>query len=172
MSTLEVRADLARMVYNEIFAHCETFEEDDIGSDLAYIVGTILNDDTASFLSTRPIIIMLQKSFNSAHEIWAYVEVTQVPKRTTWSNQDPRPVEVLKAVVLAKDGHTNLVFIRNDGRITLHNPFTPWDPLELLGGKSPWPTSWFWIDLPSAEPCSVLDKLTPNEQEELKRGMK
>lgn len=42
--TMEQRGILARDVFAAVFDECETFTEDDVGKDLAYLMGAILDD--------------------------------------------------------------------------------------------------------------------------------
>ena len=72
-NTLNQRARCAKEVYNAIFLGTVSFEEDDIGADLAYLLGAILLDDFCSWPTTRPILGILRETFPANHAVWQHI---------------------------------------------------------------------------------------------------
>ena len=72
------KVKLAREVFEAVYNSTETLEEDNIGSDLAYLVGGILCGSYCEWEPDRPIVKMLRQSFNKGHRIWAFVDIQSV----------------------------------------------------------------------------------------------
>lgn len=79
LSDLAVRHTiwLARQVYNAISNQTESFEHDDmIGPDLAYLMGSILENTYCTWPEDRPIVQLLRNSFPERnHPVWDFVEI-------------------------------------------------------------------------------------------------
>ena len=62
-------------VYQVVYNSTESFEEDLIGPDLAYLMGAITMNSYWAWGSTRPLMKILQEKFGLGHRIWSYVEM-------------------------------------------------------------------------------------------------
>ncbi len=66
---------LIQDVYKAVFSKCDTFEEDDIGVDLAYILGAIATGGGCTWAPERKMLGVLRECFPEDHAVWKYVEV-------------------------------------------------------------------------------------------------
>lgn len=69
---------LAQRIYQEAFEYFESFEENNVGSDLAYLMGAILTNDKFEARSGRNFTKFLEAEYGDYHLIWNYVKL--VPK--------------------------------------------------------------------------------------------
>lgn len=80
---LLARALLAQEVYLKVFDAVESFEEDDIGTELSYLLGAILKGDQDGVEFFRDddghmnVLGVLQKTFDVCHPVWKYITVSQ-----------------------------------------------------------------------------------------------
>lgn len=72
IKALEQR-DLAVQAYEYLLENTETFEMQDIGADLAYLMGAILNEGYVEFFADQPVVSILKKGFPQAHALWAHI---------------------------------------------------------------------------------------------------
>lgn len=75
------RHALAVEVYEHILGATESFEEQNIGADLAYLLGAILKGSEVEWDSESPPALngVLSEGFEFAHPVWEYV---------TWTEED------------------------------------------------------------------------------------
>jgi len=84
--TMEQRGKLARDVFNAVFDSFEDFREEDVGKDLAYLMGAILDDTdkedvfvdwSKDAMPLRPVILStLEVVFESPKEpIWKFIRL-------------------------------------------------------------------------------------------------
>lgn len=81
--TMEQRGKLARDVFATVFDECETFTEDDVGKDLAYLMGAILDDTekvdchvdwTTEIMGTKPkCLVILERVYSEASVVWKFI---------------------------------------------------------------------------------------------------
>lgn len=71
------RIGLIKSVYSAVFVGCESFEEDNVGADLAYILGAVARDGFCEWPEDRPIVQILREAVGDDHPIWKYIEVTK-----------------------------------------------------------------------------------------------
>jgi hypothetical protein len=70
---LKKATKLARQVFKKVLACTESFEEQLIGPDLAYLMGAILTNETCSWEPDRPLLKILKEEFWPNHRIWKYI---------------------------------------------------------------------------------------------------
>lgn len=68
------RHDLAVQIYDWVHEHTESFEEDNIGSDLAYLMGAILKESAFEAEDGCPLVELLKSGFPSEHALWTYID--------------------------------------------------------------------------------------------------
>ncbi len=79
------RCILANTVFDCVFANCETFREDNVGADLAYLLGAItdLHNPNDSFVDwsvegygkTPPRLLeIIRREFPLEHDVWRFVK--------------------------------------------------------------------------------------------------
>ena len=68
-------AETALEVYEHMVAASDSFEADDIGADLAYLMGALLREGYCVWPKTRPIIALLMEKYHDSHPIWGYIRV-------------------------------------------------------------------------------------------------
>lgn len=66
---------LIREVYQAVLTGTESFELENIGADLAYIMGAIATDGLTSFDETRPIVKVIKEKFPEKHGIWGHIDI-------------------------------------------------------------------------------------------------
>lgn len=71
------RYQLCRTVYNAVVASVEGLEVDDLGADLAYLMGAILNGNFCTWDPARPILAVLRENFGGEHAVWQYAGTEQ-----------------------------------------------------------------------------------------------
>jgi hypothetical protein len=65
-----------REVYAQVAQAVESFETDDlVGPDLAYLLGSMLQDTTCFWPSHRPLLHILRSSFPPDHPVWHHVQI-------------------------------------------------------------------------------------------------
>lgn len=69
------RAALAASIYTTVFERAESFEEQNIGADLAYLMGAILTEKHVEFGVTRPLMLILVNEYPPEHSVWTYVRL-------------------------------------------------------------------------------------------------
>jgi len=76
---LAVRASLATDLYRLVFEYTETFEENKIGSDLAYLLGAILTNGFVEWSASpeRALVKLLQDCLPADHLIWNFIHITK-----------------------------------------------------------------------------------------------
>lgn len=74
--------NLACEVFDAVYDGSESFEEDNIGADLAYLMYAILHGDHCvpelgcEWSKYRPIILLLRKAFPSRkHKVWKHIKI-------------------------------------------------------------------------------------------------
>jgi len=70
------RFDLAVQVYDYLYENTQSFEEDNIGADLAYLMAAILKEVQVEFGIAQPIVRILDQGFPREHALWTYIELT------------------------------------------------------------------------------------------------
>lgn len=81
--TMEQRGKLARDVFEIFSKEFESFREDDIGNDLAYLMGAILDntDKRDSFVDwsknfvTPFVLTILREYFPKKHAVWKFIRL-------------------------------------------------------------------------------------------------
>jgi hypothetical protein len=68
------QANLAKELYQDIYNTFESFQVDNIGSDLAYLMGEILTDGFCIFESNSALNKFLKTKYDTNHEIWRYIK--------------------------------------------------------------------------------------------------
>lgn len=71
---------LAVAVYEAVFHATESFEEDAVGSDLAYLLGGIVKGTPRSYWAEKGNVLLriLRAEFpDAAHPVWPYVEIEE-----------------------------------------------------------------------------------------------
>lgn len=72
----EERALLALEVYNSVLHNTETFVEDNIGADLAYLMGAILRGEQVDyFVDYFPRLYQLLYEMDPDHEVFEFINV-------------------------------------------------------------------------------------------------
>jgi hypothetical protein len=72
----KVLLDVMREVYQAVLDRSESFEEDRIGADLAYLLGAMLKGEFCAWPADRPFVLVLRELFpDSEHVVWNYVEL-------------------------------------------------------------------------------------------------
>lgn len=87
--TMEQRGKLARDVFAAVFDECETFTEDDVGKDLAYLMGAILDDSeqkdchvdwTTEVMGSEPYLLKLLKTiYPESSAVWKFIIMDKAP---------------------------------------------------------------------------------------------
>lgn len=75
MSYKSEKLGLLAVVYSSVNSEVESFEEQNIGADLAYLFGAILNDAYVEWESDRPFVKILKKIFKPEEYVWDFVVV-------------------------------------------------------------------------------------------------
>ncbi len=81
---------LARRLYKTVLGHTESFEyEDQIGADLAYLLGAILFTGTCAWPSNRPIVLLLRQHFPSDDPLWQHITLEPPEPEATPESSEP-----------------------------------------------------------------------------------
>jgi hypothetical protein len=65
-----------RQVHDWVQAAVDSLELDDIGADLAYLLGAILHNSTCAWPESRPFVRLLRRLFRSRKDkVWKHVTV-------------------------------------------------------------------------------------------------
>lgn len=78
MSSCEEKVALTTEVYDAVYVGTESFEVDNIGSDLAYLLGAILKHHKCEWSEEPPLFLVLRAAFGPEHPVWEYVQVEGV----------------------------------------------------------------------------------------------
>ena len=80
--SLADRMELAVKVYDHVLQSAGSFEEEDIGADLAYLMGAILKSGYVEFDDDRRILEVLaylegngDRVFPPEHVLWTFIEI-------------------------------------------------------------------------------------------------
>lgn len=77
--TINEKLALVRRVYNHVLDHTESFEEEHIGADLAYLLGAIANGSCCEWEEDRPLVELLKRtSFKGKDVVMLHVQVAPV----------------------------------------------------------------------------------------------
>lgn len=68
----EDKLELLKEVYVAI-AHRDDLEVDNLGSNLAYLLGAILKDGYCEFLRTEQIVRLLGQKFSTGDPVWNFI---------------------------------------------------------------------------------------------------
>ncbi len=80
--TKEEKADLALKVFNNVYNETETFREENMGADLAYLMGAILDTGEESYADWSSevygeeppaLLEILKRSFPEDSSLWNYI---------------------------------------------------------------------------------------------------
>ena len=73
------RAAIAQRVYDSVYHRTESFIDDNIGVDLAYLMGAILGDSyvdwTEEIRPERPAILDILSGFDKNSDLWKYIRM-------------------------------------------------------------------------------------------------
>ena len=92
--TKEEKADLALKVFDIVYNETETFREENIGADLAYLMGAILDTGKESYVdwSTEvygeeppALLEILKRSFPRHAPVWNYIIVDDTNRASGFS---------------------------------------------------------------------------------------
>lgn len=78
-TSADCKLALLKKVYDTLYYSTETFSENSLGEDLAYLLGAIVTDSHCNWDEDRDIVALLKENFPASHDIWDYVEVEPVP---------------------------------------------------------------------------------------------
>jgi len=79
---LSARHNLAQLVYETAFQGTESFRENDIGADLAYLLGAILSggkvDWSPELFPVKPpaLLAILTPAFPADSSLWKHIDLT------------------------------------------------------------------------------------------------
>jgi len=68
---------LIRELYKTTYHETESFEEQNIGADLAYLVGAIVNDCVCIWPPNEPLVQVLKKRFPKEHRLWKHLVIEE-----------------------------------------------------------------------------------------------
>ena len=69
------RLALIAEVYGCVLAHTESFSEDRVGEDLAYLLGAISVGKKCEWEHGRPLLRLLRKGFKPDHPVWKHIDI-------------------------------------------------------------------------------------------------
>lgn len=84
------RITLARTVFDAVFDSHESFREDNIGADLAYLIGAILSLDPTDYVDWTkdmyedgpPVLLeTLWMCFESSHAVWNFIRLDEETRK-------------------------------------------------------------------------------------------
>ena len=65
-------------VYQTVFEGTESFEVENVGADLAYVLGAIAKDSFCEFsLKNSAFIRILLNKFKKSHPVWKYTKLSK-----------------------------------------------------------------------------------------------
>jgi hypothetical protein len=76
-AALRERSELALDVYATIEHATESFEEEHIGADLAYLLGAILRGSGCEWDTDRPFVRLLRKCVHDEHAVWRSIHLVE-----------------------------------------------------------------------------------------------
>lgn len=73
--TSNQKVALLRELYDVAYAATESFEDDYIGADLAYLMGVILKGrgNRCEWVPDRPIIQLFKVTLGPSHQVWEFI---------------------------------------------------------------------------------------------------
>ena len=75
------RLQLLRELYETVHNETESFEQEDVGADLAYLMGAVLEDSHCRWEADRPLVRLLRKHLPVSHVAWEYIHIeTEEPE--------------------------------------------------------------------------------------------
>jgi hypothetical protein len=76
------RLQLLRELYETAHNETESFEQEDVGADLAYLMGAVLEDSHCSWEADRPLVRLLREHLPSSHAAWEFIHIeTEEPEK-------------------------------------------------------------------------------------------
>jgi hypothetical protein len=69
--------ELLQELYRVMYKRTDSFERDNIGADLAYLMGAIVSDNCCIWPHSRPLVRILQDNFPVNHKIWDHLGLDQ-----------------------------------------------------------------------------------------------
>lgn len=69
------RLQLLRDLYEVVFNETESLEAEDIGADLAYLMGAVLKDSCCDWDAERPLVQLLREQFPGRHPVWRFIHI-------------------------------------------------------------------------------------------------
>jgi len=85
-----LQASLAVDVYECVLRETESFEEQGIGADLAYLMGAILKDNLCEWPESCPLLQLLRQHYPPEHPIWRHVKI-ESGVRSIWHSSSVLP---------------------------------------------------------------------------------
>jgi hypothetical protein len=71
-------AALALAVYQKVFEATESFKEENVNADFAYLMGAILKSNCmVEFIADRTLITVLRKRFPKTHPVWKHINIVK-----------------------------------------------------------------------------------------------
>lgn len=67
--------DLVAEVYGKLIRPTETFGPNDVGLNLAFLLGAIANDGYVTWPADAEFVRLLRRDFHKAHAVWGFVEL-------------------------------------------------------------------------------------------------
>jgi hypothetical protein len=71
------RLALLAEVYAAVYEGCESFERDEVGADLAYLLGAIARGSSCEWPEGRPLVLLLRAAFPDGHPVWGFVSTEE-----------------------------------------------------------------------------------------------
>lgn len=68
------RLRLIRDTYLRVYAATEVFSEDDIGTELAYLLGAIATRGMVELAADSALLAILRREFPGGHAIWQFID--------------------------------------------------------------------------------------------------
>jgi hypothetical protein len=70
--------ELLKCLYQTVYQQTESLEQGDVGADLAYLMGAILNQSRCEWPEDRPLVQLLRHHFDPRHRIWKFIELEEM----------------------------------------------------------------------------------------------
>ncbi len=76
------QARLAKYIYQYVYSESESFEEHDLGADLAYLLGAILTSTRSRLVvcelaESRLLVEKLRDGYKPNHAVWEHITILQ-----------------------------------------------------------------------------------------------
>lgn len=68
--------ELLQELYRVMYKRTNSFELNNIGADLAYLMGAIVSDNCCVWPANQPLVAILQENFPPDHAIWNYLAIS------------------------------------------------------------------------------------------------